>query len=128
MQDDDLVFTNHRELLGLYQPGRITCNMPSPWYERTGYDTLKCGMVGAGSLVDRDLPWQAIRRYLDAGFPQDEIFHDYVDLAVGMLTPHLRVDLGYEILDYASGPGRIHGSPGHEQRRQTMIERALTLR
>jgi hypothetical protein len=126
-QDDDLVFTAHDELLAAYQTGRITCNMPSPWYERTGYDRLDCHLVGAGALVPRDLPWQAFTRYLDR-WPQDQLFLDYCDQISGILNPGHRVDLGYRILPHAEAPGRICTTPGQAERKALVQQRALALR
>jgi hypothetical protein len=126
-QDDDLIFTGHAALLAAYKPGEITCNMPSPWYERTGYDKLHQALVGAGSLVDRDLPKPAIDRYL-ARWPLDDLFLTYVDVVVGMLTAHTRHDLGYTILPYATAPGRIYTTEGAGERKAQMQRRALELR
>ncbi len=102
--------------------------MPSPWYERTGYPALGCCQVGAGALCEWWLPQKALALYEQAGFPHDRVFREYADMLVGMLTPYERFDFGYQILDYASGPGRTHGSPGFQERRQTMIDRAQSLR
>jgi hypothetical protein len=126
-QDDDLIFTAHDALLALYEAGRMAVNMPSPWYELAGYDKLGQALVGAGSLVDRELPFPALERYL-AAYPRDELFFSYCDVAVGMLTPHTRHDLGYEVLPYASAPGRIYTSPGAADRKKEMQRRMLELR
>lgn len=126
-QDDDLIFTAHHALLALYEPHRMVVNMPSPWYEVAGYDRLDQALVGAGSLVDRDLPFPALDRYL-AEFGEDDLFLDYCDIVVGMLTPYSRVDLGYEVLPYASDPGRIYTSPGAPERKLEMQQRVLRLR
>lgn len=126
-QDDDLIFTAHDELLAVYEPGWMVVNMPSPWYETCGYDKLGQALVGAGSLVDRDLPFPALERYL-AEYPQDELFNAYCDVVVGMLTPHVRCDLGYEVLPYASAPGRIYTSPGAVERKREMQRRVLAIR
>lgn len=126
-QDDDLIFREHQRLLDLYEPGRMVVNMPSPWYEAAGYDKLQQALVGAGSLVDRDLPFPALSRYL-ADWPADDLFLTYCDVIVGMLTPHVRYDLGYEVLPYASAPGRIYTSPGAMDRKKLMQTRVRGLR
>jgi hypothetical protein len=128
-QDDDLIFTAHSRLQALYQPerARMVVNMPSPWYEVCGYDRLGQALVGAGSLVPRELPFAALRFYLDR-WPADDLFRDYCDVVVGMLTPHERVDLGYQVLPYASAPGRIYTTPGASARKAQMQERVLALR
>jgi hypothetical protein len=126
-QDDDVVFTAHAELLELHEPGRMTVNMPSPWYEAAGYDKLRQALVGAGSIMDRELAWPSIHRYL-ASYPYDDLFLTYADVVVGMLTPHKRFDLGYEVLPHASAPGRIYTTPGAAKRKQEMQRRALQMR
>lgn len=125
--DDDVVFTAHDELLAAYEPGRIIANMPSPWYELARYDQLGCCLVGAGSLVPRDLPQQAFDRYL-ANWPLDELFLTYCDQVSGILNPSTRHDFGYEVLPYASGPDRIYTQPGADMRKATVQRRALDLR
>lgn len=126
-QDDDLIFRNVDALLAAYEPGRITCNMPSPWYERTNYDTLGCGLVGAGSLVPRGLWQTAFDRYLEH-YPKDDLFLTYCDQVFGILTPYERLDLGYEILDYALAPGRICTSDGAHEAKTLIQGRAVALR
>lgn len=127
LQDDDLIFTRHANLLELHRPGRITANMPSPWYENAGYNFEQSVQVGAGSLLERDLPWPALQRYLEH-WPADDDFHVYCDDIVGILTPSFRVDLGYEVLPVASAPNRIWTQPGAAERRRKVALRALTLR
>lgn len=126
-QDDDVLFTAHAELAALYRPDRMIVNMPSPWYENCGYGALGQALVGAGSLVDKHLPFPAIDRYLEL-WPKDDLFLDYVDVVVGMLTPFERCDLGYEVLPHASAPGRIYTSPGAPARKREMQERVLEMR
>jgi hypothetical protein len=126
-QDDDVIFAAHDELLALHEPGRMTVNMPSPWYEAAGYDKLGQALVGAGSIVDRELAWPSIHRYL-ASYPYDDLFLTYADVVVGMLTPHRRLDLGYEVLPHASAPGRIYTSPGAAKRKKEMQRRTLQMR
>lgn len=125
-QDDDVLFTAHDELLAAYEPGRITGNMPSPWYEAMEYDKLGMVLVGAGSLVPRDLPWPAFERYL-ALWPEDELFLDYCDFVNAKLSPGLRLDLGYEALPHCVAPGRINTRPNSHLRRHEMLQRVFHL-
>lgn len=125
--DDDVIFTAHDELLAAYEPDRITSNMPSPWYEAGQYDRLGCHLVGAGSLVPRNLPWKAFKRYLEV-WPEDDLFLTYCDQISGILNPGHRYDFGYEILPYASAPDRIYTQPGADLRKATVQRRALDLR
>lgn len=126
-QDDDVIFTQHAELRAAHDPGRITANMPSPWYENAGYDQERSVQVGAGSLLERDLPWSAFDAYL-AQWPLDDLFLTYCDDIAGILLPSLRVDLGYEVLPHASAPGRIFTTPGSQDRRREVAQRALAIR
>ncbi len=125
--DDDVVFSAFDELLAAYEPGQITSNMPSPWYERTGYDGWKCGMVGAGSLVPAGLWEEPFERYWKH-YPVDDRFLNGCDWVFGVLAPHSRHDFGYRILDVASAPGRLWTSSGGADNRHTMLERATGIR
>ncbi len=127
LQDDDILFTAHEQLLEAHQPGRITANMPSPWYERTGYDREESVQVGAGSLMERSMPSKAFAQYLSL-WPEDDLFLTYCDDICGILLPSLRVDLGYTILPHADDPGRICTTEGCWERRATVAGRALALR
>lgn len=126
-QDDDIIFREHDQLLAAYEPGRITTNMPSPWYEANSYDVLRCALVGAGSLVPRDLPWLSFELYLSE-WPEDDLFLTYCDFVHGILTPSKRFDFGYEILPHASAPGRIYTAEGAHERKMTVVDRAIALR
>lgn len=126
-QDDDLVFHAHRELLAKYEWTRMAVNMPSPWYERTGYDRLRQALVGAGSVMPNGIWQAAFDRYL-AVYPEDQLFYDYCDVVAGMLTPFKRYDFGYEILPWATNPNRIHHLPGAQERKEEMQRRVLGLR
>ena len=126
-QDDDVLFTAYDELLAAYEPGRITTNMPSPWYEHMAYDQLGMHLVGAGSLVPRNLPGKAFIRYL-RHWDADALFYDYCDFVSGVLTPGLRLDLGYTVLEHAMAPGRINTTPGSHLRREDMLRRVIALR
>lgn len=126
-QDDDLLFRDFDGLLAAYRPGRITANMPSPWYEEMGYPEKRQVMLGAGSLIDKGLAEAAFNRYL-AVYPFDDDFLTYCDCIAGALIPSHRVDLGYEILPQASAPGRISTMPGCWERKQMMDDRAFAIR
>jgi len=126
-QDDDLLFHNIPKLLEAYEPGRITANMPSPWYEQVGYPEKRQVMLGAGSLIDKGLAGQAISRYLEH-HPFDDDLMVYCDCVVGALAPSFRVDFGYELLPWADGPGRMSTTPGCWERKAMMDDRAFRIR
>jgi hypothetical protein len=126
-QDDDLIFTCHDELLAAFTPGHIAVNMPSPWFEECGYDQAECWLPSGGSVMERDLPWPALDRYLEH-WPRDEFFLGYCDFVFGMLTPGLRLDLGFDIRPEASNSGRISTVPGSDARKMEIMRRAAELR
>ncbi len=125
-QDDDVLFTEHDQLLAAYQPRRIISNMDEPWVQAAGYGGL-VAMVGAGSLCDSDLPRKTFARYL-AAYPYDDDLLLEADFAFGVLTPHVRVDLGYYAFAYADAPDRLYHQPGQHTRKWEMIERSRQLR
>lgn len=129
LQDDDVIFTAHGELLDAHDPdaGVITANVPSPWYEACGYDLERSVQVGAGALVEVGTPWPAFQRYLGR-WPADRLYLDFCDDVAGILCPSVRVDFGYEVLPVASAPGRISTSPGSAARRRLVAGRCLELR
>lgn len=126
-QDDDLVFRNHDQLLAAYEPGRITANMPSPWYEKVGYPEKRQVMLGAGSLIDKGLAWAALGRYL-AVHPFDDDLLVYCDCVIGALVPSFRVDFGYEPLPQCEWPNRISTQPGCWERKDKIDDRAFRIR
>jgi hypothetical protein len=101
----------------------MVVNMPSPWYEATGYDTLHQALVGAGSIMDASLPYPAIDRYL-AAYPADDLFFDYVDVVVGMLTPYTRVRPRLRGAAVRERPGPDLHDAGAAERKQEMQARA----
>lgn len=126
-QDDDVLFTEHDRLRDAYQPGVLVANMPSPWYERTGYDTADQVFVGAGAILDRDLHRRVFDAYL-ARWPFDDDFLTYCDCLIGQVIPHVRLDLGYTILEQATAANRICTQPGAETRKRLMMGRGMELR
>jgi len=101
--------------------------MPSPWWERTGYDQSGQVMFGAGSLVEHRLTSAAIGEYLSV-HPWDDDFLTLCDCILGFTVPSKRIDLGYEILPCASAENRIWTQPDAAARRAMMDERGAALR
>jgi hypothetical protein len=62
-------------------------------------------------------PWPGARRYL-AATRCDDLFLTYADVVVGMLTPHERIDLGYEVLDARERTRTDLHQPGAADRKQ----------
>ena len=126
-QDDDVLFASHDKLLEAYEPGMITCNMPSPWYEQAGYAEMGYVQVGFGAIVPKGISQQAFALYLTE-YPEDDLFLTYCDQIHGILVPSQRFDFGGVELPYAEAPGRIYTSPGAHDRKMTVVKRALGIR
>lgn len=122
VQDDDCVFTRHRELLGEYRAGMIVANMPPDHGDYT--DSV---LVGWGALFDRALPFQAFNRYLSR-FPAEPLFLNACDVVFTALTPFRRVDLGFEHLPHAEDEHRMYRRADHRSERAEALERARGLR
>jgi len=121
--DDDVVFTEFDRLLEAYEPGVWTCNMDQPWIDGCGYGDL-VSQSGAGSIYDRRLPRDAADLYLSR-FPYDDDFLTESDAIVGTLAPWQRVDLGYQVRDFADAPDRLYMQPGQNERKWVAINRSL---
>ena len=125
-QDDDIIFTAHDELLAAYQPGKIVANMDQAWVDGAGYGDF-LAMVGAGSLCDAHLPAQTFARYLKAGYEFDDDVLLEADFLFGTMTPFTRVDLGYQVRDFADDPDRLYLQPGQTERKHRIIGRGREL-
>lgn len=122
-QDDDVIFTEHEQLLAEYEPGKIVASMDAAWVEAGRYHNLV--LMGAGSLCQRDLPAQYLGRYLD-NFPADDLFLYECDPILGTLAPWKRVDLGYKVRDdiFRDGTNRLCDQPWQEEWKWRAIRRA----
>ncbi len=123
--DDDVVFSAFDELLAAYEPGRLVCNMDKSWVEGAGYKN-RCGMQGAGSLCDADIPARIWAQYL-AAYPWDDDALVEGDFVFGALVPFTVVDLGYQVRKFSDDPDRLYMQPGQTERKHRMIERCLAL-
>lgn len=123
--DDDVIFTAHDELLAAYEPGRLVCNMDDDWIDGAGYRD-RCGMQGAGSLCDADLPAKIWAGYL-AAHPWDDDALTEADFVFGALVPFTVVDLGYQAREFADDPDRLYTQPGQTARKHMMIDRCRAL-
>jgi hypothetical protein len=127
LQDDDVIFTEHERLLAAYEDDKIVANMDRPWIEAGNYHHL--AMVGAGSLVSREIPWLSLQRYQQQ-YPCDDLFKYECDFIVGTLTPHKIVDLGYEVRSdiFRDGTNRLCDQPWQEEWKWRAIRRAQSIR
>ena len=124
-QDDDVIFTKHKELLTAYQPGVAIANMDDAWVIGAGYgeDTR---LFGAGSLCDAHLPAEIFGKYLEQ-HPWDDDLLVECDFAFGTLVNSFRVDLGYEVREFADNADRLYQQPGQTERKRRMINRCLEM-
>jgi hypothetical protein len=103
----------------------MVANMDDPWVQACGYQGMV--LMGAGSICDRALPWQAIQRYL-AVHPFDEEFQLEADFAVGVLVPGEKVDLGYTAREFSDDADRLYQQPGQTERKWKVIRQAEALK
>lgn len=123
-QDDDVIFTAHDQLLAAYEPGKIVANMDQPWIDACGYDDMV--LLGAGSLVDRELLWPAIQAYaVKYGWDDDTDLEP--DFIVGTMLPWKRVDLGYVAREFSDDPDRLYRQPWQAEAKERVRTRAREL-
>lgn len=82
-QDDDVIVPKRTqiELLENYKPGVMVANW-GHGENPDGYEDLP--LVCGGAVVDRQLPWRALRRYLKC-YPDDDGFRYEADFVAGVL-------------------------------------------
>jgi len=92
-----------------------------------GYDDLP--LVGGGAIIDRDLPWIGLSRYLER-FPLDDGFLYEADFVAGVLYrqfEHLR--LPFEIdLSIAQDPSRLCNQEWQRELKWAITNRARSVR
>lgn len=127
-QDDDVIVprTTQLALLEAYEPG-----VPTAVYAHGenagGYDDLP--LVGAGALVDRGMPMEAMRRYIKHGGSGGDSFLYYCDFAIGVLYPRFKhLHLPFEILPVAQDPSRLCNQPWAADMKLEVTERARAIR
>jgi hypothetical protein len=127
-QDDDVIVprATQQALLAAYEPG-----VPTAVYGHGltpgGYDDLP--LVCGGALIDRDLPWQALDRYL-AYHPCDDGFLYDCDFVAGVLYPLFKqVRLPFEIvMEVAQHESRLCNQPFQKDLKFEVAERARRIR
>lgn len=135
MQDDDTIVprTTIDALLAEFTSDDVLlANMNDEWLRddpstdpKFRYDDLV--LEAAGALVLRDAWEPAVIEYL-ARYPEDRFFYEWADFVVGILTPHRRVSLPYEVRDLAYRPTNLANTVGNRVRRKAMMQRARALR
>lgn len=127
-QDDDVIVPadTQQQLLDAYEPGVMVANW-GHGEEAAGYDDLP--LVCAGAIVDRELPWQALNRYLDR-WPADDGFMYEADFIAGVLYPSFKhLHLPYEVnLQVAQHPSRLVNQPFQRRLKLQITNRARRIR
>jgi hypothetical protein len=126
-QDDDIVLPAST-ILGLidaYEPGVIVANMSPGWV--AGRDLHDSVFVGAGAVLDRDIPDQSLGMY-DQLFERDELFYLYPETIITIPWRIKRVDLPLEVLPWGYAPNRMAKQPWFEERLAESIARGRKVR
>jgi hypothetical protein len=127
-QDDDVIVPRETQqrLVDAYIPGVMVANWGHG--ENTdGYDDLP--LVCGGAIVDRDLPWKALERYLEE-FPLDEGFMYEADFIAGVLYEDFRhLHLPFEIeMSVAQHPSRLCNQSWQRDLKLEIANRARAIR
>lgn len=127
-QDDDVIVprATQEALVEEYEPGVMTA-VYGHGSTPDGYDDLP--LVCGGALVDRELPWAALNRYLDL-YAANEGFLYEADFVAGVLYPTFKhIHLPFEILmDIAQHPSRLCNQPWQRQLKLKITTQARAVR
>lgn len=131
VQDDDCVLDpwGFTELCAAYEPGKVVCNMPAR-FRHSFYE--QHALVGFGAVFDRALPDQAFMLYRSWELANGEVEYPALgrtcDVIFTALSTRKLVDVLHKDLPWASAPGRMWTSTGHQEERERMLELALKVR
>jgi hypothetical protein len=127
-QDDDVNVpaSTQQALLDEYELGVMVANW-AHGDNADGYDDVP--LVGAGAIIDRELPWRALRQYLEH-YPMDEAFMYEADYVAGVLYEHhkyvwLKFDIDMKI---ATDPSRLANQPWQRDLKFDITQRARAIR
>lgn len=127
-QDDDVIVppATQQRLVSEYMPGVVVAN----WgHGETpgGYDDLP--LVCGGAILDADLPWPALNRYLER-WPADDGFWYESDFVAGVLYEDFRhLHLPFEInLEVAQDGTRLCNQPWQRDLKLEITGRARAIR
>jgi hypothetical protein len=112
-------------LIAAYEPGVIVANMSQGWVD--GRDLHDSVFVGAGAVLDRDIPAQSLAMY-DRLFERDELFYLYPETIITIPWQIKRVDLPLEVLPWGYAPNRMVKQPWFEERLAESIARGRKVR
>lgn len=127
-QDDDVIVppATQTALLDAYEPGVMVANW-GHGDNPDGYQDLP--LVCGGAIVDQDLPWRALNRYLEH-WPEDDAFEYESDFVAGVLYPsfrHLRLPFQIE-LEVAQHETRLCNQPWQRDLKLEITNRARAIR
>lgn len=127
-QDDDVIVPHatQRALLQAYEPEVMVANW-AHGDDPAGYEDIP--LVGAGAIVDSDLPWRALNRYL-AHHPVDDGFCYEADFIAGALYDrfiHVRLQFAID-MEIAQHPSRLCNQPWQRDLKFEMTQRARAIR
>jgi hypothetical protein len=127
-QDDDVIVPQETQhaLLDAYEPG-VMVAVYAHGENHGGYDDLP--LVCGGAIVDRDIPWPALRRYLEH-YPRDDGFLYEADFVAGVLYPEFRhLHLPFEInMPVAQHPSRLCNQPWQRDLKLKITNQARRVR
>jgi glycosyl transferase family 2 len=127
-QDDDVIVPpeTQQALVDAHEAGAMVATYAHGDNDG-GYGDLP--LVCGGGIVDRDLPWQVLNRYLDR-HPLDPSFLYYCDFAAGVLYPKFKqLDLPFHIeLPVAQHPSRLCNQPWAADMKAEVTRRAREIR
>lgn len=127
-QDDDVIVPRdtQQRLLDAYMPGVVVANW-GHGENPDGYDDLP--LVCGGAILDADLPWPALNRYLEH-WPADDGFYYEADFVAGALYRDFRhLHLPFEInMPVAQHPSRLVNQPWQKELKLEITERARAIR
>ena len=124
-QDDDCV-TSPAEIVKLWEPGKIVCNMPVSLGHRANYENQLDKLIGFGSVCERSLIKETFERYWKY-FPIDQVCLREADrIFTGLNSERIKlVDVPVRHLEWATAPDRLYRQPDHAmmtyQARQRVI-------
>lgn len=127
-QDDDVIVPaeTQQALLDAYEPGVVAANW-AHGDDPDGYDDLP--LVGAGAIVDQELPDEAFSLYLEH-YPLDEDFLYEADFVVGVLYRSFKhLHLPFEIeMPVAQDPSRLANQSWQAETKLRLTNQARLVR
>lgn len=111
-QDDDVLVARWRDLVRLWTPGRIICNMAPDF--QAAYRGKRDKLIGHGGVFETALVRRTFDRYF-RHYPLDAIsVREPNRIFTGLNEDRLQLEyVGHVNLPYASAPDRLWKQPNH---------------